>query len=225
MGNFIIFYKICKSMPIYENDEHEFLSARAKKIENNVYIDGNLFLTDKRIIFEKKGKRQFLRASPAVTDINLFLYNVENATFAIPKFSLFTKKILSIEYYNGDKNLVRVDFIIKDPKNWVNNITRLASISKKEYANNTARMQEDQKRYELEMAKARAPKANIGMAVFGGDKKNQGKINPGDYIDAESNENLPATNLKCPNCGADITDDMKYCPKCGYKLKKDDEKD
>ncbi len=50
--------------------------------------------------------------------------------------------------------------------------------------------------------------------------KNQGKINPGDYIDAESNENLPATNLKCPNCGADITDDMKYCPKCGYKLKK-----
>ena len=33
--------------------QDEFLNAKAKKIENNVYIKRLLFLIDKRIIFEK----------------------------------------------------------------------------------------------------------------------------------------------------------------------------
>jgi hypothetical protein len=104
-------------MPIYESDEHEFLTAKAKKIENNVYVNGLLFLTDKRIIFEKKGQKSILRASPAVMDVNLFLYNVENANFAAPAFKLFTKQVLSVEYYDDSRKLARVDFANKKIKN------------------------------------------------------------------------------------------------------------
>ncbi len=206
-------------MPIYDNDEHEYLSSRVKKLENNMYIEGNLFLTDKRIIFERKGKRSFIRASPAITDLNIFLYNVENATYAIPKFSLFTRKILSFEYYNDDKKILRTDFIINDPKNWVNNITRLASLSKREYAQNSQKIQEDKKKHELDMARAKAPRANIGMAIFGNKTKPHNNLqNPEEYVNEDLNENFPSTKLKCPNCSGDITEDMGFCPHCGFKL-------
>ncbi len=210
-------------MPIYENDEHEYLSSRARKLENNMYIDGNLFLTDKRIVFERKGRRSFIRASPAITDLNVFLYNVGNVTYAIPRFSLFTRKILSLEYYNEDKKILRVDFSIKDPKNWVNNITRLASISKKEYAQNNQKIEDDKRKHELDMAKAKAPRANIGMAIFGNDKTkhNNNFQNPEEYVNENLNENYPTTQLKCPNCSNDITEYMKYCPNCGFKLRDD----
>ncbi len=210
-------------MPIYENDEHEYLSSRARKLENNMYIDGNLFLTDKRIVFERKGRRSFIRASPAITDLNIFLYNVGNVTYAIPRFSLFTRKILSLEYYNEDKKILRVDFSIKDPKNWVNNITRLASISKKEYAQNNQKIEDDKRKHELDMAKAKAPRANIGMAIFGNDKTkhNNNFQNPEEYVNENLNENYPTTQLKCPNCSNDITEYMKYCPNCGFKLRDD----
>jgi len=210
-------------MPIYENDEHEYLNAKVKKLENNSFINGNLFLTEKRIIFEKNGKRSFIRASPAVTDVNIYLYNIENSTSAIPRFPLFTKKILSFEYYDDNGKLQRIDFAIKDPKTWVNQITRLASLAKKEESNKNEKKRIEENRRELEMAKAKAPKANIGMAIFG-DDKNKSK-NPynnirENIIDNAKDENLPAENtFKCPNCGFEVDNTMTYCPNCGYKLK------
>jgi len=210
-------------MPIYENDEHEYLKAKVKKLENNSFINGNLFLTEKRIIFEKNGKRSFIRASPAVTDVNVYLYNIENSTFAIPRFPLFTKKILSFEYYDDKGKLQRIDFTIKDPKTWVTQITRLASLAKKEESNKDEKRRIEENRRELEMAKAKAPKANIGMAIFGDDKnKNKNPYNNirENIIDNSKDENLPAGNtFKCPNCGFEVDSTMTYCPNCGYKLK------
>jgi rubrerythrin len=206
-------------MPIYESDEHEFLNAKAKKIENNVYIKGLLFLTDKRIIFEKKGVRSVFRASPAVMDLNLFLYNVENSNFAIPAFRLFTKQVLSIEYYDESRKLVRVDFAVKKAKTWVDQITRLATISKKDEANKKEKDELEKKKYELDMAKAKAPRANIGMAVFGNDKNKNPYQNIRENMADVDDKNLPDTALNCPHCGYPITEDMVYCPNCGYKLK------
>ncbi|WP_337860415.1 zinc ribbon domain-containing protein [Ferroplasma sp.] len=206
-------------MPIYESDEHEFLNAKAKKIENNVYVKGLLFLTDKRVIFEKKGVRSAFRASPAIMDLNLFLYNVENANSAAPAFPLFTKQILTIEYYDDSKKVVRSDFAVKKAKMWVDQITRLATISKKDQATKKERDDLEKKRHELDMAKAKAPRANIGMAVFGNDKKTNPYENIRENMIDENNENLPDTALRCPHCGYPITDEMVYCPNCGYKLK------
>lgn len=207
-------------MPIYENDEHEFLSSKAKKIENNDYVHGMLFLTDKRLIFEKKGHSSFLRASPAVLDLNLFLYNVENANFAKPAFPIFTKQVLSIEYYGESQKLLRTDFAIKKPKAWVDQITRLATVAKRDEANKKEKEMLEAKKHELDMARAKAPRANIGMAVFGDDKKKNPYQNIRENMAEDTrDENLPDTAHRCPRCGYPVTDDMTYCPNCGYKLK------
>jgi rubrerythrin len=207
-------------MPIYESDEHEFLNSKAKKIENNVYTKGLLFLTDKRIIFEKKGQRSIFRASPAVMDLNLFLYNVENANFAVPAFMIFTKQVLSIEYYDESKKLMRADFAVKKSKMWVDQITRLATISKKDVSLKKERDALENKRHEIDIAKARAPKANIGMAIFGDDKKKNPYENIRDNMaEDRNNDNLPDTAYRCPHCGYPVTEDMVYCSNCGYKLK------
>lgn len=205
-------------MPIYESDEHEFLNAKAKKIENNVYIKGLLFLTDKRIIFEKNGHRSMFRASPAVMDLNLFLYNVENANYAAPAFALFTKQVLTIEYYDDSRKLARADFAIKKSKMWVDQITRLATICKKDESTRKEREALENKKHEIDMAKAGAPRANIGMAVFGNDKKNPYQ-NLRENMVENNDENLPDTAHRCPHCGYPVTEDMIYCPNCGYKLK------
>ena len=206
-------------MPIYESDEHEFLNAKAKKIENNVYIKGLLFLTDKRIIFEKKGLRSVFRASPAVMDLNLFLYNVENANFAVPAFRLFTKQVLSIEYYDDSKKLVRVDFAVKKSKMWVDQITRLATISKKDESTKKERESLENRKHEIDMARAKAPRANIGMAVFGNEKNRNPYENIRENMAEDNNENLPDTAFRCPHCGYPVTEEMTYCPNCGYKLR------
>jgi rubrerythrin len=207
-------------MPIYENDEHEFLNSKAKKIVNNNYIKGLLFLTDKRVIFEKKGQKSFFRASPAELDLNLFLYNVENANYAKPAFPIFTRQVLSIEYYNESQKLIRVDFAIKKSKSWVDQITRLATVAKRDESNKKEREMLENKKHELDMARAKAPRANIGMAVFGDDKKKNPYENIRENMADDSNDqNLPDTAHRCPRCGYSVTDDMTYCPNCGYKLK------
>ncbi len=207
-------------MPIYENDEHEFLSSEAKKIENNEYVHGMLFLTDKRMLFEKKGHTSFLRASPAILDLNLFLYNVENANYAKPAFPILTKQILSIEYYNESKKLVKMDFAVKKPKAWVDQITRLASVAKRDESVRKEREMLETKKHELDMARAKAPRANIGMAIFGDDRKKTPYENMMENMaDDKNDENLPDTAHRCPKCGYPVTEDMTYCPTCGSKLK------
>ncbi len=209
------------AMPIYESDEHEYLAAKAKKIENNAYINGILFLSDKRIVFEKKGQRAMIRASPQTIDLNIFLYNVENATYAIPAFPIFTRQILSIEYYDENRKLVRTDFAVKKSKNWVEQVKREATIAKKEESNRQQQTDIETRRHELDMAKAKAPKANIGMAVFGNDKKKNPYENIQENIEDQNppDENLPDESMRCPRCGAKINENMTYCPNCGYKLK------
>ena len=81
---------------------------------------------------------------------------------------------------------------------------------------------EDDKKRELEMARAKAPTANIGYVYYGKDnqKKNQGKntiksqigsIDEG-QIDEKESEALPEL---CDNCGAVIPPNSKFCPECG----------
>ncbi|MEM0139211.1 MAG: zinc ribbon domain-containing protein [Ferroplasma sp.] len=204
-------------MPIYENDEHEYLSSKAKKMENNAYINGMLYLSDKRIIFEKKGQRAMVRASPTIIDLNIFLYNVENASYAVPAFPLFTKQMLSIEYYDENRKLLRADFAIKKSKNWVEQIKREASIAKKDEYNNRQKNELERKQHELDLAKAKAPNANIGMAIFGNDKKKDPRSIIQENM-ADEDTNLPQ-EMKCPHCGYSIDSSMVYCPHCGYKLK------
>ena len=63
------------SMPIYEVDEHELMKEECVLREGEAEIqDGTLYLTDKRIIYEIKGKRGLIRAAPPkiYMDVRLF---------------------------------------------------------------------------------------------------------------------------------------------------------
>ena len=51
-------------MPIYAVDEHELMQEESTLKEGDAEIqDGTLYLTDRRLIYEKKGKRSLLHAS------------------------------------------------------------------------------------------------------------------------------------------------------------------
>jgi Reverse gyrase len=108
--------------------------------------------------------------------------------------------------------------LIKKSKMWVDQITRLATISKKDESTRKERESLENKKHELDMAKAKAPRANIGMAVFGNEKKNPYQ-NIRENLAENNDENLPDTAKRCPHCGNPVTEDMVYCPNCGYKLK------
>ena len=62
--------------------------------------------------------------------------------------------------------------------------------------------------------------AGLGMGM------GMGMIIPGMMQQAmnSNNQQNQQVMIKCPNCGAVIPADSKFCPKCGYKLVKDQPK-
>ncbi|MEM4835186.1 MAG: zinc ribbon domain-containing protein, partial [Ferroplasma sp.] len=77
----------------------------------------------------------------------------------------------------------------------------------------------ENRKHEIDMAKAKAPRANIGMAVFGNEKNKNPYENIRENMAEDNNENLPDTAFRCPHCGYPVTEEMTYCPNCGYKLR------
>ncbi len=209
-------------MPIYDADEHELLSEKSRMTRGgDQYDKGTLFLTDKRIIYEEKGHRGFLRAASSKILMDVPLYYLINVSTAIPKIKLWTKKMLSVEFDTKNGN-DRATFTVKDPKKWHDEMMKWTTDAKRRHEQDERLKEEEAKRREIELARAKAPTANIGMYINA--KKDQ-KKDEGNFVDTAFNEIgeqggqiQPAERTKkCSTCGREIPYDAVYCPYCGSK--------
>lgn len=214
-------------MPIYEIDEHELMKEECVLKEGEAEIqNGTLYLTDKRLIYEIKGKRGIIRAAPPKIYMDVRLYELKNVSSAVPKLKLFTKKFLTVEFLqNGQEK--RYEFALKDPSKWDDEIKRWISDARKHREEEEKRRSEEEYRKQVEMAKAKATKQNIGMAYFGAPPQKERPSGPTSVeseVDAQVVESNPALEtmksvpLICDNCGHEIDPSMKYCPYCGKKV-------
>ena len=210
-------------MPIYASDEHQLLSNDCTLHDGDAEIqDGTLYLTDRRLIYEKKGKRGILHATPAKIFLDINLHELKNVTTAVPL--LFGKKILSIEF-EKDGASKKYDFQLPDPKKWSEEISRWVSDARRHYEENVSKVEEEKYRKNLEMTKAKAPKTNIGMAYFGKDNQNVKQTGPTNVNSQDADEKQvseldepKAVSLVCPGCGNEVDSAMRFCPHCGNKL-------
>lgn len=216
-------------MPVYEPNEHEILSEQTKQIKEGVQIsEGTLYLSDRRFIYELKGKRGILRASAPVTMIDVRLDEIINVATAVPRFKLMTKKTLTV-YYRDDGREEHANFIVEDPVKWDKTIREWISDSKRSREEQTRKEKEDAYRKEVELAKAKSPKANIGN-LYMGDKRSGSSSSREKYIDADYEESTetemqvsepkyPTEPQKtCKKCGEKVDSKMKFCPNCGSEL-------
>jgi hypothetical protein len=216
------------SMPIYEVDEHELMKEECVLREGEAEIqDGTLYLTDKRIIYEIKGKRGLIRAAPPKIYMDVRLFELKNVSSAVPKLKLFTKKFLTVEFEKDGQDK-RYEFALKDPSKWDDEIKRWISDARKHQEEAEKRKSEEEYRKQVEMANARSTKQNIGMAYFGSTPTKDQKQSPTHIENETGNEEViqeaPALDtmksleLKCEYCGHELSPDDKYCPNCGKKV-------
>ena len=213
-------------MPIYASDEHQLLSNDCTLHDGDAEIqDGTLYLTDRRLIYEKKGKRGIIHDTPAKIFLDINLHELKNVTTAVPL--LFGKKILSIEF-DKDGTVKKYDFQLPDPKKWADEISRWVSDARRHHEDNKSREDEEKYRRDLQMAKAKAPRTNIGMAYFGKDSASKEQAGPRN-IQSEEGGSQQATEIEqpdqpksvplvCQSCGNEVDPGMRFCPHCGAKL-------
>lgn len=220
-------------MPIYEIGEHEIISEEATMIQDDGTTEtGSLYLTDKRLLFERKGKRGLLKASPAQVIVNIRLYDISNVSSAVPRIKAMTKKSLIVEY-QGDEHPVKIRFRTDDPRDWEEKMRKWISDAKRLEEERVSRIKDEDHRKELEMARAKAGVTNVGVAYYGNKKGSEkgGKRSSehDNIIDAETSDSTDIrkaehgdvaqfSEIACPNCGTKLTSGMKFCPNCGEKL-------
>lgn len=222
-------------MPVYQVGEHEILTEVASYVTGGVdsedFTNGTLYLSDKRIVFERKGRRGLLKASPPQTLVEIYLYEVTNISSAVPKIKMLTKKSLTIEYRRDDVT-EKVRFRIFDPVQWEKEVRKWIADSKRMEEERLQRESDDKYRKKVELARAKAGTTNVGVAYYGTPGQNnkpKKKPSPDDFIEGESADtsievakNQPPASaevMTCPSCGSEIQSKMRYCPSCGEPLK------
>lgn len=209
-------------MPIYAVDEHELMSEESVLKDGDAEIqDGTLYLTDRRILYEIKGKRSLLKASPAKTYMDVPLHELKNVSASVPMLRLFTKKYLIVEF-ESESGHKKYEFLLNDPKRWHEEIVRWISDARRHFEDDEKKRIDEQHKREVEMANAKSSKMNIGMAYFG---KESDKENP-EKVENETSKGKVKKALKepkyisllCEQCSTEIKPEMKFCPNCGAKV-------
>lgn len=222
-------------MPIYEIGEHEILSDEATILKDDGESDtGVLYLSDRRLLFERKGRRGFIKATPPKITIDIRLYRVSNVTSAVPRIKAMTKKNLMVEY-EEEGEVKKVRFRLGDPRDWEDKMRKWISDAKRLEEEKLVRSEEEHHRRDVEMARAKAGTTNVGVAYYGKPNNSAGKKiknkekAPETIIDAETSDSTEIrkaeygaveqySNIKCPNCGEPMSKGMKFCPNCGEKV-------
>ncbi|WP_393972036.1 zinc ribbon domain-containing protein [Oxyplasma meridianum] len=203
-------------MPIYNSDEHEIMKSDATLIDHGVKVsDGTLYLSNSRVIYERKGKKKLFKAIPPRIDLELKLTELKDAAGSEPKLKFWAKRILTITY-ERDNATNGVDFVVEEPDAWARSIQQWASEAKRRYTEKSEREKEDEKKREIEMARAKTPGANINI-LYNESKKKQQSRSP-NYVESENGEDLPAETKTCPSCGAQVPADARYCYSCGHQF-------
>lgn len=211
-------------MPIYAVDEHELIQEDSTLREGDAEIqDGTLYLTDKRLIYEKKGKRGFFKASPAKTYMDVPLYELKNVSTSVPMIKIFTKKYLTVEF-ELEGATKKYDFLLDDPKKWHDEIRRWVSDARRHKDEEDQKREDLTHRREVEMANAKSSKTHIGMAYFGKEppvSKPENIVVDQEEGAATQKQKLKGPNyipLLCETCGEELKPEMKFCPNCGAKV-------
>lgn len=212
-------------MPIYAMDEHELMQEDSTLREGDAEIqDGTLYLSDRRLIYEKKGKRGLLKATPAKTYMDVALYDLKNISTSVPMIKVFTRKYLVVEFDEEDEPK-KYEFLLNDPKKWHDEIVRWISDARRHKEEDERKRDEESHRREVEMANAKSSKTHIGMAYFGKEppemKPGTVKMDEEDHEEEQKKQKLKGPDyvpLLCETCGAELTPEMKFCPNCGTKV-------
>jgi hypothetical protein len=212
-------------MPIYAVDEHELMQEESTLKEGDAEIqDGTLYLTDKRLIYEKKGKRGLLHATPSKTYMDVPLYELKNVSPTVPMIKVFTKKFLTVEF-ELDGVHKKYEFQLSDPKKWNDEIVRWISDARRHHDDDAKKQEDESHRKEVELANAKSSKTHIGMAYFGREPRIS---NSPTVVESNEEENPPEEKkslrgpdyipILCETCGSELKPDMKFCPNCGAKV-------
>ena len=211
-------------MPIYAVDEHELMQEDSTLREGDAEIqDGTLYLTDRRLIYEKKGKRGFIKASAAKTYMDVPLYELKNISASVPMIRIFTKKYLTVEF-EDEGELKKYEFLLSDPRKWHDEIVRWISDARRHREDDEQKRMEEKHKREVEMANAKSSKTHIGMAYFGKEppESKPGKVKVQEEESSKGERQMlkepKYIPLLCESCGADLEPDMKFCPSCGAKV-------
>ena len=203
-------------MPIYNSDEHEIMKSDATLIDHAIRVsDGTLYLSNARVIYERKGKKKLFKAIPPHIDMELKLTELKDAAGSEPKLKFWAKRILTVTY-ERDNSTQSADFVVEEPDAWARSIQQWASEAKRRLFEKSQREIEDEKKREIEMARAKTPGANINI-IYNENSKAKPKSEP-KYVDSETDEKLPAAFKTCPSCGEQVPSNAKFCPNCGYKF-------
>jgi hypothetical protein len=152
-------------MPMYDSDEHELLKEESVLTKDDASIEnGVLYLTDKKLIYEKKGSRKLLSAEASKIYLLVPIYNIENVSSAVPIVKLFTKKRIRVEYREVS-DLKSVEFSVRKPKAWMEEIKKWSSTARSKYSEAIKKDDEEQFRRNLELTKAKTPKNSINMIM------------------------------------------------------------
>lgn len=222
-------------MPVYQVGEHEILTEVAAYVtgspDNEDLVNGTLYLSDKRIVFERKGRRGLLRAAAPQSVVEIYLYEVTNISSAVPKIKVLTKKTLTVEFRRDDVT-EKVKFRLYDPAAWEKEIRKWIADSKRMEEERLKRESDEKYRKKVELARAKAGTTNVGVAYYGtpsGSNKPKKKPQQDDFIESESEDtsievakNQPPASAEvttCPSCGNEISVNMRFCPTCGEPLK------
>ncbi len=212
-------------MPMYDSDEHELLKEESVLTKDDASIEnGVLYLTDKKLIYEKKGSRKLLSAEASKIYLLVPIYNIENVSSAVPIVKLFTKKRIRVEYREVS-DLKSVEFSVRKPKAWMEEIKKWSSTARSKYSEAIKKDDEEQFRRNLEVTKAKTPKNSINMIMESQKRNAPGYVrneNQNDDIkDIVVSENNYPKNLfsSCPECSQSVEVDSKFCKNCGAKLK------
>ncbi|MHB8361210.1 MAG: zinc ribbon domain-containing protein [Thermoplasmataceae archaeon] len=200
--------------------EESVLTKDDASIEN-----GTLYLTDKRLIYEIKGTRKLLSAEPSKIYLMIPIYNAENVSTAVPRFKIFTKKRIRVEY-RDETTLKSVEFSVRKAHSWAEEIKKWSITAKASHMEIIKREDEEQFRRTLELTKAKSSKSNINMINLGTPAKGSSGFvkneNRSDTIKdiVVSNSQFPTNPIvTCPECLGIIDPNSKFCKNCGTKLK------
>lgn len=211
-------------MPIYAIDEHELMQEDSILREGDAEIqDGTLYLTDRRLIYEKKGKRGLLKASAAKTYMDVALYDLKNISTSVPMIKIFTKKYLTVEF-ELDGAVKKYEFLLNDPKKWHDEIVRWVSDARRHHDDDQKKREDEKHKRDVEMANAKSSKTHIGMAYFGREptemKAARAKVEE-EESGSQTRQALKEPKyipLLCETCGEELKPEMKFCPNCGSKI-------
>lgn len=102
------------------------MKSDATLVDHSIKVsDGTLYLSNSRVIYERKGKKKLFRAIPPHIDMELKLTELKDAAGSEPKLKFWARRILTVTY-ERDNSTQSADFVVEEPDAWARSIQQWA---------------------------------------------------------------------------------------------------